>query len=95
MIKDAKVFALETFREYIVYNVDKIHSKDDLVKIYLKMNSKGYFYKAEECKKMNEVKRVLNELFRVYEKDHSIIEKDLIYFGANRVLQKLENYKKK
>ena len=47
MIKDARVFALETFREYIVYNVDKIHSKDDLVKIYLKMNSKLYVKRSD------------------------------------------------
>jgi len=89
--KDVKSYALDELREYLVYNDVSIESKDDLVKVYVKMHNQGYFFKAEINNVMNEVKQILNEFGDAYEKDHDILEKDLIFFGSKKVLEKLNN----
>ena len=93
--KDVKSYALEELREYLVYNDVKIETRDDLLKAYLKMHDGGYFFKAEINKVMNEVKEVLNDFADAWEKDHDILEKDLVFFGARKVLEKLNNLKPK
>ena len=88
-IENFKAYALDQLREYLVINDIEIESKDDFVKIYLDMLKGGYFYKADINDKLNEVKSAFNDLAKAYEKDRDILERDLIFFGSRRVLEKL------
>lgn len=96
MIKteDYRVYAIESLREYIVYNAMEINDKDDLIKIYIMMREDGYFFKAEINKKMDIVKKTLNDFTKLYEEDPAEAEEDLIMFGANRILRLIDQKKK-
>lgn len=95
IIEDVKSYALEGLREYLVYNNIKIECREDLVKAYMKMHDGGYFFKAVMQNSMNEVKEILKEFADAWEKDQDILEKDLVFFGARRVLEKMNNMKSK
>lgn len=88
--RDVEFYALEELREYIIYNDVKIEEKDDLTYTFVKMYDKGYFFKADINNLMNEVRTILNKFAQAWEKDHDILEKDLIFFGPRKVLQKME-----
>lgn len=89
--KGVKAYAYDSLREYIVYNNIEVKSKDDLTKIFVVMHDKGYFYKAVVNNLFDEVKSALKEFANYYEKDNSILEKDLVFFGSRRVIEKIES----
>jgi len=59
------------------------------------MFNEGYFYEADEQRKLDGVKRTITDLLNAYLKDKNIIEDDLIFFGAKKVLGKIDNNKRK
>jgi len=93
-IEDYRAYAIESLREYIVYNAITINDRDDLLKVYIMMREEGYFFKAELNKKMDVVKKTLNDFTKLYEEDPAEIEEDLIMFGANRILRLIDQKKK-
>ena len=92
-LKNVKVYALEQLREYLVINNVEVNERDDLIAVYLKMHKEGYFYKAEINDCINQVKATFSEFANAYEKDKDIMETDLIFMGARRVLEKMESNK--
>ena len=87
--------ALEDIREFIVYNDIEITSKDDLIEMFVKMSSKGYFYRVKKENQMRKLRIVLKQFAKAYEQDKDILDTDLIIKGPRVVLEKLENFKKK
>ncbi len=92
---EVKNYALDELREYLIYNDITVASRDDLIKVYSDMYDKGYFFKAYMNDKMDEVKSILNDFANAYEKNKDILEKELIFFGSRRVLEKMESMKVK
>ena len=92
---DYRVYALETLREYLVYNDVDIKDKHDLIKTFIIMREEGYFFKAVINKKMNEVRKTLNEYIALYEQNPTEIENELIVFGSRKILQRIDSISKK
>ena len=86
--------ALEDIREFIVYNDIEINCKDDLIELFVKMSSKGYFHRVKKENKMRQLRVVLKQFAEAYEQDKNILDTDLIIRGPRVVLEKLENIKK-
>ncbi len=89
--KSIKVYALEQLREYLIINDIELNSSDDFISTYFKMHKEGYFYKAEVSGKLEEIKRLFSQLAKQYENDKDIIERDLIFRGPLKVIEKLQN----
>jgi len=92
--KIVKAYALEQLREYLIINDVEISCKDDIKKAYLNMKKQGYFFKANTKELMDDVRVTISQLAEAYDKDKDILEKDLIFFGARRVLEKMDTNKK-
>lgn len=88
-----KALALDELREYLIINDVEIESKENIKQAYLDMRSAGYFYKAELSGGLETVRKTFSELADAYEKDKSIIESDLIFFGSRKVLEKMNSNK--
>ena len=88
-----RALALDELREYLIINDIEVESKEDIKKAYLDMRNAGYFYKAELNDGLDIVRKTLSALADAYEKDQSIVESDLIFFGSRRVLEKMNSNK--
>lgn len=88
-----KAIIIEEIREYLIINDIEIFSSDDLKEVYLNMRNAGYFYKAMVNDKLDAVRQIFSQLAEAYERDKSIIESDLIFFGSRKVLEKMNNNK--
>ncbi len=88
-IANFKAYALDQMREYLVINDIEVESKEDFTKIYFDMLKGGYFYKADVANELDEVRNVIRDFAKAYEKDKDILEKDLIFMGSKRVLEKM------
>ena len=88
-----KAYALDSLRRYLIVNDIEIGSKDEFTAVYFDMYKAGYFYKADVSNKLEEVKATFDEFSRAYTKDKDILEKDLIFFGSRRVIEKMEAIK--
>ena len=86
-----KAYALDQLREYLIINEITIEDKSDLKKIYLEMLNKGYFYKADVSRMLDDVRNVFSDLGKAYEKNSDIIDEDLVFYGSKRVLEKLNS----
>lgn len=86
-----KSIIIEEIREYLIINDIEISAVEDFKETYLKMRSVGYFHKAISSDRLDAVRQVFSDLAEAYEKDKSIIESDLIFFGARKVLEKMNN----
>lgn len=84
-----KAYALDQLREYLIINEITIEDKSDLKKIYLEMLNKGYFYKADVARMLDDVRDAISELGKAYEKNSDIVDEDLIFYGSKRVLEKM------
>lgn len=87
-------YVLEQMREFVITGDIKVESKDDVIALYDQMYKKGYFYKADVKEMLGEVKTFINKFADCYEKDASVLEKDLVFFGPHRTLEKMESLKK-
>ena len=84
-----KAHALEQLREYLIINDVEVNDKEDIIEIYLTMRKKGYFLKADMNHWLDDVRSTFKEFADAYSKDKDILEKDLIFFGARKVLEKI------
>lgn len=87
--------SFEQIREYIVFNDIEVDGKDDLIKLFVTMSDKGYFYEAKQKEKMKELRSLFSKFANYYEEDKAILDKDLIFFGPRAVFEKIQNYKKR
>lgn len=92
---EIEAYALNSLREYLIYNDIEINNKDELIECYEKMEAQGYFWRAIEGNAMNIVNDVLKKLANAYVEDKNIIENDLIFMGARKVIEKMEQMKNK
>lgn len=90
-----RALALDELREYLIINDVEIESKEDIKKAYLDMRNAGYFHKAIMSNGLDVVRKTLSALADAYEKDQSIVESDLIFFGSRKVLEKMKSNKTK
>ena len=88
-----KALALDELREYLIINDIVIEDKEDIKKAYLDMRNAGYFHKAIVSDGLEIVRKTFSSLADAYEKDQSIVESDLIFFGSRKVLEKMNNNK--
>ena len=88
-----KAFALDELREYLIINDVEILKKDDIKEAYLTMKSMGYFSKAINAGAIDVVRDAFSELAELYEKDKDVVEKDLIFFGSRKVMEKIAGNK--
>ena len=93
--KSIKAYAYDQLREYLIVNDVEVTKKEDLIEIYFKMRKEGYFYKADVQGELEEVRMAFTELGKAYDKDRDILEKDLIFMGSKRVLEKMDSVKSK
>ena len=63
--------------------------------IVIWQDREGYIYKAEVNEVLNVVKETFEEFGKAFEKDKDILEKDLIFLGHKKVLDKLNSNKVK
>lgn len=94
-ITNFKAYALDQMREYLIVNDIEVESKEDFTKIYFDMLKTGYFYKADVANELDEVRNIIRDFAKAYEKDRDILEKDLIFMGSRRVLEKMNVNKPK
>ena len=87
--------AFEEIREFIVYNDIEISCKDDLIELFVKMREKGYFGEVKKDHRMRELRENLSVFSKIYEKDATILDPGLIIRGPNKVLERIEKYKKR
>ena len=90
-----KNYALDQLREYLIINDVEISNKEELIVLFSKMYKEGYFYKAEINEVLDVVKETFEEFGKAFEKDKDILEKDLIFLGHKKVLDKLNSNKVK
>jgi hypothetical protein len=93
--KSFKAYAFDQLREYLIINDVTINSKEDFIEIYFKMKKEGYFYKADLNGELEQVRDAFTELSRAYDADKDIVEKDLIFGGSKRVMEKMAAKKAK
>ena len=94
-IEDIRVYALEQIRRYLITTDTEIKTKEDFKRLYFDMFNEGYLYEADVQRKLDGVKSIITDLSSAYLKDKNIIEEDLIFFGAKRVLEKIDKNKRK
>lgn len=87
--------AFEEIREFIVYNDIDVKCKDDLLEVFVKMKSKGYFDKVKKEYRIRDFRRLLSEFARMYEEDKEILDTVLIINGPRVLLEKLEKQEKR
>lgn len=87
-------YVLEQMREYVITGDVKVESKEDVINLYDKMYKEGYFFQADMKNALEEVKQFINEFANCYEKDASVLEKDLVFFGPHKTIEKMEALKK-
>lgn len=92
-IKTIKAYTLDQIREYLIINDVEVNSREDIIALYLKMRGEKYFYKADVNESLDVVKETFKDLAEAFEKDKDILEKDLIFFGSKKALEKMENNK--
>ena len=80
---------LNSLRTYLVTSEAEVNSKEDFKKVYFKMYKEGYFFKADLADALDQVKKVFDELELFCENNKNIIEEDLIFYGARRVIDKM------
>ena len=73
----------------MIVNDVEVESKEDFTKIYFDMLKAGYFYKSDVANELDEVRNIIRDFAKAYEKDKDILEKDLIFMGSRRVLEKM------
>jgi hypothetical protein len=94
-ITNFKAYALDQMREYLIVNDIEVESKEDFTKIYFDMLKSGYFYKADVANELDEVRNIIRDFAKAYEKDKDLLERDLIFMGSRRVLEKMNVNKPK
>ena len=75
--EDVYKYTYETLRRYVIEKDCVINNADDLLKIYITMKEKGYFYAAVKDKRWMEVKKILKEFSKAFEEDRTILDNDL------------------
>ena len=87
--------AFEEIREFIVYNDIDVNCKDDLLEVFVKMKSTGYFDKVKKEHRIRDFRRLLSEFAKIYEEDREILDTVLIINGPRVLLEKLEKQEKR
>lgn len=82
-------YVLEQMREYIITGDVKVESKEDVINLYDKMYKEGYFFQADMKDALEDVKKFMSEFANCYEKDASVLEKDLVFFGPHKTIEKM------
>jgi len=88
-------YVLEQMREFIITRDVKIESKEDIVDLYGKMYKEGYFFQASMKGEgaLKAVQSFIGDFANCYEKDASVLENELIFFGPRKTIEKMEALK--
>ena len=85
-----RAYALDQLREYLILDCDELQENVDLKKTLDIMKKKGYFFKVNSTEDEKEIERTFEEFANAYKNDKSILEKDLIFFGSRRAIEKMD-----